>query len=452
MTEVNKTVKVRVSPFTFNKSNGLFNLSISIEDESLLGFYSVVKFINNQIVVLLVKDKTLFSNRYTATPIRLRKKTKGSNIVYFGMSKKTVLSAMREWGCNKWVCGSLKTTGVYADGKIMIEIGNAETMSLDDISRSFNLFTPGNLSPNSKGSFASVDDDGNPVYVMPEKDTFYRLEREIVAPERATELLNLNIKNRDASQNNLRKVIHAIMSGEWDVNNGETIKINTNSEIVDGQHRLMAIVHTGIAIPLTIAFGVSENAQETIDTGRSRNGADILSIEGFQVPKKAAGVLNKLAFLNGETVAAEYKAKCSTTWLNADLVVYASENKDDLDKAFSLFNGMVYSNNSVCRKYISLSLGIIFMRISEEKATEFMTGVFSGYNLKEGSPAAELRLKLITAEKKRASNPRNRIDDHDIALWFIKAWNAFVSGKTIRQSNFKLNRSESLPEILGITS
>lgn len=57
--------------------------------------------------------------------------------------------------------------------------------------------------------------------------------------------------------------------GNWK-ENGETIKFDFNGNLIDGQHRLQAIVESGITIELIIVEGLDPNVADTIDIGRKR--------------------------------------------------------------------------------------------------------------------------------------------------------------------------------------
>jgi hypothetical protein len=68
--------------------------------------------------------------------------------------------------------------------------------------------------------------------------------------------------------------------GEWDLN-GQTIKVSVDGALLDGQHRLEAVVHSGVTISSVVVRGLSPAARDTIDTGRRRRLADVLAIEGY---------------------------------------------------------------------------------------------------------------------------------------------------------------------------
>jgi hypothetical protein len=93
-----------------------------------------------------------------------------------------------------------------------------------------------------------------------------------VTPEKATELLEHNRLNRPLAAQ--------IIAGKWRFN-GDTIKIAATGDVLDGQHRLWAVIEAKRPIDTLIVYGVEREAFATIDTLRKvRSGGDVLSLNG----------------------------------------------------------------------------------------------------------------------------------------------------------------------------
>jgi hypothetical protein len=50
--------------------------------------------------------------------------------------------------------------------------------------------------------------------------------------------------------------------------------------LVDGQHRLAAIVEADVPVEMTVFTEVAQGAFDVLDTGKRRNAADVLAMEG----------------------------------------------------------------------------------------------------------------------------------------------------------------------------
>lgn len=107
------------------------------------------------------------------------------------------------------------------------------------------------------------------------------IETILITPEIATEWLAANIGNRNISVPHLAKVVSGINSGEFDVV-GDSIKYDWNGEIIDGQHRLTAIVKTGKSLELAVVRGYDPEAKSTLDLGKKRSAMDIARLQGHE--------------------------------------------------------------------------------------------------------------------------------------------------------------------------
>jgi hypothetical protein len=94
------------------------------------------------------------------------------------------------------------------------------------------------------------------------------------------ELLELNNLNRPLSQSHVKRIAEQILDGKWRYN-ADTIKITAKGEVVDGQHRLWAVIEAKMGIDTLIAYNVPASAFSTIDTIRKpRSGGDVLALSG----------------------------------------------------------------------------------------------------------------------------------------------------------------------------
>ena len=104
--------------------------------------------------------------------------------------------------------------------------------------------------------------------------------RVTVTPDMAVEILELNKINRPLRQEVVNRIARQIAAGKWRYN-GETVKITHTFDVLDGQHRLWAIIEAKRAVETLVAFGIDREAFETIDTLRAnRSLGDTIALEG----------------------------------------------------------------------------------------------------------------------------------------------------------------------------
>ena len=117
----------------------------------------------------------------------------------------------------------------------------------------------------------------------------------LLTPQRATELLEKNMLNRPISDQHMARIARQITAGKWRYN-GDTIKIAVNGDVLDGQHRLWAIIEANMAVETVIVYGIAREAFSTIDTVRRlRSGGDTIALSGQRVYRnQIAGALGWL--------------------------------------------------------------------------------------------------------------------------------------------------------------
>ena len=90
---------------------------------------------------------------------------------------------------------------------------------------------------------------------------------ETITPEKASGYLKKNKNNRAVSAPLVSRMAREMREGLW-AENGETIVFNGDGRLLDGQHRLMAVVESGETIRSLVVTRVPATAFQTIDTGK----------------------------------------------------------------------------------------------------------------------------------------------------------------------------------------
>lgn len=96
-----------------------------------------------------------------------------------------------------------------------------------------------------------------------------------ITPEVAKTLLEANINNRRFSKPYAKRLAAEMRAGIWHETH-QGIAIDKNGYIVDGQHRLAAIVQSGVPQTMIVTTELDPDAYKYIDIGKRRNSADRL--------------------------------------------------------------------------------------------------------------------------------------------------------------------------------
>jgi hypothetical protein len=118
-----------------------------------------------------------------------------------------------------------------------------------------------------------------------------RIERILITPEMAAEWLEKNTNNRSLRTAQIRKLARDMKADKWE-ETGDPIKFSTHGELLDGQHRLWAIIEADVPVCCWIAFDVDSSAHSAIDTGAKRTTGDELRWRHETNPPLLASVLS----------------------------------------------------------------------------------------------------------------------------------------------------------------
>lgn len=264
-----------------------------------------------------------------------------------------------------------------------------------------------------------------------------------VGPKDATRYLASQRRNRRLRPYHVKRLASAMARGEWR-ENGEGVKFDLDGRLCDGQHRLEAIVQSGVTLRMVVIEGLDEEAQETMDTGRHRSMADVLSLRGETNTAFLGSTLSTLHRIRTNTIQAQKGALSPTPQQLLKLL----EEEPEIRRF--LHRGRSVSERVPVTASLAAAYWYEFHRIDADDAHDFFTKLTSGIGLSDGDPIFALRRFL---ERERQS-PRN-LPRYRIAGVIVKAWNLYRHGATgIRALSFRAGgaNAEEFPRIDGLPS
>lgn len=101
---------------------------------------------------------------------------------------------------------------------------------------------------------------------------------ETITPEKAKEYLKHNVKNRTVKVGTVASYARDILRGEF-VTTHQGIAFNTEGELFDGQHRLLAVIAADTPVEMMVARDVPNAAVYATDRGVSRSVRDVFMVE-----------------------------------------------------------------------------------------------------------------------------------------------------------------------------
>lgn len=260
-----------------------------------------------------------------------------------------------------------------------------------------------------------------------------QIVKELITPEIAKEYLEKNTKNRLISQQQLARYARNMKEGKWKEDTGELIKISKTGVVLDGQHRLSAVVLSGVSIYFHIAYNVDDSVFDVIDTGKSRNAGDVFKIAGVSNANNTAAIIAHYNLIKaGRKAGANRNGKS----INSELLEQYYENSDWWDMIRKESYGMYESFSRVITMSFIGGFYACFYEINKQKAEEFMRQLCTGVGV-SNNVIYLLRNKMI---QDRVS-PKKIGETFKMAL-IIKSWNFFISNANVKQLMFDPNREE----------
>jgi hypothetical protein len=118
----------------------------------------------------------------------------------------------------------------------------------------------------------------------------------MIDPALATRMLaNNHPNNRTPDLREVRR-LSKIPSDKW-LSCASTIKMTREGVVLDGQHRLLAIIERGEALPCDVLHNAPPELVYVVDVGRARTLAHMLKIAGFSSEGSLAAALNGVNWL-----------------------------------------------------------------------------------------------------------------------------------------------------------
>ena len=104
-------------------------------------------------------------------------------------------------------------------------------------------------------------------------------DKVMVTPEMAAEILKGNTKNRSLQSAVVRDYADDMASGRWR-HTSQGIAIADDGTLINGQHRLAAVIKCGLTVPFTVAYGCDPDDRMVADRNRRRSLGDMFHMEG----------------------------------------------------------------------------------------------------------------------------------------------------------------------------
>jgi hypothetical protein len=250
-----------------------------------------------------------------------------------------------------------------------------------------------------------------------------------VTPDLANDLLRLNTQNRPVKSVVLNRYISDMKAGKF-VFSGDAIKISKEGVLLDGQHRLLAVVSSGISIQTHIQSGLDPAVFTVLDTGSPRTISDIMALKNYKYYSSVAPVARIIRAIEKGLTVSNTDGTLANRKNDAQLALVQSMDKDLLEESckvaheFRARHKLVELSLLAAMYYVLSTKG----RGSEAKTFLDLLSLGDGLGSTTNSSIWLLRNRLID---NLSSSTKLTLNAKYFLL--VSCWNHFIKNRSMKR-------------------
>ena len=260
---------------------------------------------------------------------------------------------------------------------------------------------------------------------------------EEIGPSEAAAYLALSSRNRSLSRMKVEQYAADMQRGHWQAGALDPIRISEDNDLMDGQHRLHALIAAGVTMPFLVLRNVPEKARMVLDTGKKRTVSDELALMGVASASTLA-------------VAAGWKWRYETFgikgmwYASGDHALSAPAALETIERFSSLRAALSVTTMIKPKTLIGPGLAVWLYSematLDNSDSEAFWRGVGSGEALLAGDPPYTLRQLYLSGKANRHTNNGTA---YAKAINSLKAWAAYRS--RVQLHTLRMAESEPFP-------
>ena len=261
-----------------------------------------------------------------------------------------------------------------------------------------------------------------------------------ISPSKAAELLEANTTNRPLSRAVVHSFAEAMRRGDWVVTH-QGIAFDVNGVLVDGQHRLAAIIEADQPVELTVFTDVNEGTFDVLDTGKRRNAADVLAIEGEKSSAMLAAMVRTVWL---------YENRPDLNWSGGGAAVTNHQVVETLDqhpklRQFVTVGEQIATATGMIKSAAGAASYLVSRASKRAELDEWYEGIIDGAGLRKQDARLVFRRIMFNMARKQAGQAMRRRESREHVALYIKAFNAWRANERVNQLRF--NPREPMPRI-----
>lgn len=227
-----------------------------------------------------------------------------------------------------------------------------------------------------------------------------------VNPVLAKQWLETKAVNRTISRRKIVDWARAMKKKEWYI--AEFLKFNTRGQLVDGQHRLEAVILSNMEVEFLVAYGIEDEAVHVLDRGLNRSMANVGQLLGHTwIKPKHIAVFNKIFY------CLPNYSETANRLTDQEKITAVVSLKDSFELCFKY--GSI--NNAPLRAVITRAY--FSDKVTDKNLLSDFLAIVNGYDYQDNP-------ELFSQTRLSPSAPRKLRD-----IFLGKKWNITLSGRSL---------------------
>lgn len=233
------------------------------------------------------------------------------------------------------------------------------------------------------------------------------LEQEEIdlTPELAQLFYSERARNRVINKPHLNRLAEAQKRGEWRLTH-QGLAFNRAGKMIDGQHRCLAVIKSGVTIRILATWNVPDDAINVMDVGSARKAHQTLQIDG---------VANANYIQAWANVARRLLGKKNDPFTTDELRRYIAENQEAVDW------GLRTPRKGLLKLGYVTGLLVLAFPMGPQQIAELAEKVESGVGLEANDPALGIRRIVLEGKSRR--------DSREVHLKILRCCVAAIKGE-----------------------
>ena len=260
---------------------------------------------------------------------------------------------------------------------------------------------------------------------------------ETITPQKAQEYLAKSGGNRNISKPVVRSYANSMKEGKW-LLNGEPIVFDVDGVLLNGHHRLNAVIEANVPIQTFVTRGVEHESFSTFDCGRNRTLGQLIGMQGvknYNVISSAVQVCYRLE--NGANLGDNgFFARFGLP--NSKLIDMYNNNKELYDEAGN-YAQHCRTQASFFPQSVTAGSYAYLCKIGYSKDTiKAFFDDLCQLDTSKNQTINLLRKRLINEHTKQGARIRREF----VFALVIKTWNCYIQGITLKCLKYDPEKEE----------